>query len=357
MTARPPLLDNRLEFGMTGTIHNDSKAVNEAESAMRLDRWLKTHFPALPHGLMQKLLRTGQIRVNGGRAKPETRLEAGDEVKVRRLADFDAQGAFAAASPTSDAPSLKAPLGVSKADRKFIENIILYEDEDMMVLNKPYGIAVQGGTKTTRHIDGMLAGMEDRFGERPRLVHRLDRDTSGVLLVAKKRTVAGRLGKLFQTRSVQKIYWALVKGIPRPHQGVIEAALVKAAGPDGDKVRKALPGEQELAQSAVTHYSVVERAAQAVAWVSLKPVTGRQHQLRAHMAIIGTPIIGDQKYEGDVNLPLEGIEMKLHLHANRLIIPRGKGEPLDVTAPLPDHMRATWDMLGFDTHKYVANSD
>jgi 23S rRNA pseudouridine955/2504/2580 synthase len=324
----------------------DLRSVKAGEAGMRLDRWLKSHYPALPHGLMQKLLRTGQIRVDGGRAKPDTRLEAGQEVKVRRLADFTAEKAAVR-------PSLQPPLGVSKADRDFIERAILYEDGELLVLNKPWGIAVQGGTKTKRHIDGMLAGMADRFGgERPRLVHRLDRDTSGVLLVAKKRDVAARLGRLFQTRSVQKIYWALVKGIPKPSQGKVEAALVKAAGPEGDRVRKAGPGEQELAQSAVTHYAVIDRAGAKLAWVSLKPVTGRQHQLRAHMDIIGTPIVGDEKYGGDRDLPVEGIEPKLHLHAHRLVLPRGKGAPLDVSAPLPSHMRATWELLGLDPDRY-----
>ena len=131
---------------------------------------------------------------------------------------------------------------------------------------------------------------------RPRLVHRLDRDTSGVLVVAKRREVAAKLGRAFQTRSVRKIYWALVKGVPKPPQGKVDAALVKASGPEGDRVRKARPGEQEVAQSAVTYYAVVDRAGQKVSWLSLKPVTGRQHQLRAHMAIIGHPILGDEKY-------------------------------------------------------------
>jgi 23S rRNA pseudouridine955/2504/2580 synthase len=326
--------------------------VKAADAGLRLDRWLKAHYPSLPHGLMQKLLRTGQIRVNGKRAKPDTRVDEGDEVKVRRLTDFDAP-----ASAAGGRPSLQAPLGVSKADRDFIESLILYEDDEVLVLNKPYGVAVQGGTKTKRHIDGMLAGMEDRFGDRPRLVHRLDRDTSGVLLVAKSRAAAGRLGRLFQTRSVQKIYWALVKGIPKPPQGKVDAALVKASGPEGDRVRKALAGEQEQAQAAVTHYSVVERVANKLAWVSLKPVTGRQHQLRAHMAILGTPIVGDQKYEGDKDLPVEGLDMKLHLHARRLIVPRGKGAALDVSAPLPEHMRAAWGLLGLNADKYVAHTD
>ena len=318
---------------------------------MRLDRWLKSHYPALPHALMQKLLRNGQIRVDGGRAKPDIRLESGQKVKVRNIAEFDG------ATELAPRPSLQAPLGVSKADRDFIERMILFEDDEMLVLNKPYGIAVQGGTKTTRHIDGMLANMADRFGERPRLVHRLDRDTSGVLLVAKKRDVASRLGKLFQTRSVQKIYWALLKGIPKPPQGKVEAALVKASGPDGDRVRKAQPGEQDVAQGAVTHYAVIDKAGPKLAWVSLKPVTGRQHQLRAHMDILGTPIIGDQKYGGDKDLGLEGIPSKLHLHAHRLIVPRAKGDPLDVTAPMPAHMRATWELLGLDPDRYDTKDD
>jgi 23S rRNA pseudouridine955/2504/2580 synthase len=325
---------------------SDMRAVAASEAGMRLDRWLKSHYPGLPHGLMQKLLRNGQIRVDGGRAKPDARLESGQKVKVRNIVDFEA------GKEQGVRPSLQAPLGVSKADRDFIERAILFEDDELMVLNKPYGIAVQGGTKTTRHIDGMLANMADRFGERPRLVHRLDRDTSGVLLVAKKRDVASRLGKLFQTRSVQKIYWALLKGIPKPPQGKVEAALVKASGPDGDRVRKALPGEQDVAQGAVTHYSVIDRAGAKLAWVSLKPVTGRQHQLRAHMDILGTPIVGDQKYGGDKDLGLEGIAPKLHLHAHRLIVPRAKGAALDVTAPMPGHMRATWELLGLDPDRY-----
>jgi 23S rRNA pseudouridine955/2504/2580 synthase len=331
-------------------VKDDMLAVAPGEAGMRLDRWLKSHFPALPHSLMQKLLRTGAIRVDGRRAKPDSRLEGGQKVKVRSLLGFGAEAGGAVR------PSLRPPQGLSKADRDFIERAILYEDNELMVLNKPYGIAVQGGTKTTRHIDGMLAGMEDRFGERPRLVHRLDRDTSGVLLVAKKRDVAARLGKLFQTRSVQKIYWALAKGIPKPPQGKIDAALVKASGPDGDRVRKAEPGEQDIAQGAVTHYSVIDRAGTRLAWVSLKPVTGRQHQLRAHMAILGTPIVGDAKYGGDKDLPVDGIEPKLHLHAHRLIVPRGKGETLDITAPLPAHMRATWELLGLDPDRYEERS-
>jgi 23S rRNA pseudouridine955/2504/2580 synthase len=254
--------------------------------------------------------------------------------------------------PPANKPSLQPPPGLSKADRDFIERMILFEDEHVMVLNKPFGIAVQGGTGTRRHIDGLLAGMADRFGDRPRLVHRLDRDTTGVLLVAKTRDAAAKLGRIFQTRAAAKTYWALVKGVPKPPQGKVEAPLVKAAGPDGDRVRKALPGEQDKAMHATTHYSVIDRVAHKVSWVSLKPVTGRQHQLRAHMAILGTPIVADGKYGGDKELGIEGIEMKLHLHAHRLIVPRPGRDSLDITAPMPAHMRASWDVLGLDPDRY-----
>ena len=311
--------------------------VTGRDAGQRLDRWFRQHFPTVSQGFLQKLLRTGQVRVDSKRAEANLRLEAGQQVRVPKL--------------IREAPPMKASTGqpakpqpaASKADRELIRSMILYEDEDVMVLNKPFGLAVQGGTGTPRHIDGMLAAMAEEFGDRPRLVHRLDRDTTGVLLVAKTRQAAAKLGRTFQTRSAAKTYWALVKGVPKPPQGKVEAALVKATGPEGDRVRKARPGEQDEAMHATTHYSVIERVGHKVAWVSLKPVTGRQHQLRAHMALIGHPIVGDNKYEGDKNLSLEGLEMKLHLHARRLIIPHPRaGAPkIDVTAPLPEHMLKT----------------
>ncbi len=322
----------------------EKRAVTPGDDGLRLDRWLKKHYPALPHGLVQKLVRTGQVRVDGGRAKADARLAAGQEVRIPTH--------FAAPAEPA-APSLKPPPGLSKADRDFIERMILHEDDHIVVLNKPFGIAVQGGSKTTRHIDGLLAGMADRFGgDRPRLVHRLDRDTSGVLLVAKDRDTAARLGRMFQTRSVQKIYWALVRGVPKPTQGKVEAALVKASGPEGDRVRKARPGEQALAQHATTHYAVIDRVSTRVAWVSLKPVTGRQHQLRAHMDILGTPILGDNKYGGGQEMPVEGIADKLHLHARRLIFNDIKLGRIDISAPLPEHMKQSFDLLGLDAERY-----
>jgi 23S rRNA pseudouridine955/2504/2580 synthase len=321
----------------------EKRSVRADDDGLRLDRWLKKYFPSLPHTLVQKLVRTGQVRVDGGRVKAEARLCAGQEIRVP---------VHYAAPQAEPAPSLKPPPGLSKADRDFIERMIVFENDDIVILNKPFGIAVQGGTKTARHIDGLLAGMADRFGgERPRLVHRLDRDTSGILVVAKDRQTAARLGRLFQTRSVQKIYWALTQGIPKPPQGKVEAALVKAAGSEGDRVRKAKPGEQELAQHATTFYSVIDRSGK-FAWVSLKPVTGRQHQLRAHMDILGTPILGDQKYGSVADLPMDGVERKLHLHARRLTLKDAKLGEIDVTAPLSPHMAMTFELLGFDAQRY-----
>lgn len=317
--------------------------VARGEDGLRLDRWFKIHFPDLTYGRLQKLLRGGNIRVASKRARSNTRLEAGQDIRVPR----------SVREPEVREPSIQPPPGVSKADRQFIEKLILFEDEHVVVLNKPFGIAVQGGTGTKRHLDGLLAGMEDRFGGRPRLVHRLDRDTTGVLLIAKSRDAAARLGRVFQTRSAAKTYWALVKGVPRPPQGKVEAALVKASGPEGDRIRKAQPGEQDRAMHATTHYSVIERVANKAAWMSLKPVTGRQHQLRAHMALIGHPIVGDGKYDGLMEMGEGDIAQKLHLHARRLVLPHPcTGGNIDVTAPLPPHMLETWALLGLDPDRF-----
>jgi 23S rRNA pseudouridine955/2504/2580 synthase len=325
--------------------------VAHEDAGLRLDKWFKIHFPLVQHSYLQKLLRSGQVRVDSKRVEASLRLDAGAEIRVPKVVRLPPK--------EPHQPSLTPPPGLSKADRSTIERMILFEDDLVLVLNKPFGIAVQGGTGTTRHIDGLLAGMADRFGDRPRLVHRLDRDTTGVLLVAKTRAAAATLGKTFQTRSAAKTYWALVKGCPRPEQGKIEAALVKAAGPDGeDRIRKALPGEQDVAMHATTHYSVIDRVGHKASWVSLKPVTGRQHQLRAHMHMIGHPIVGDNKYDGEGVLADSGIELKLHLHARRLILPHPDGRSrIDVTAPLSDHMRKAWALLGLDADRFDADQE
>ncbi|MEM7778585.1 MAG: RluA family pseudouridine synthase [Pseudomonadota bacterium] len=324
----------------------DTITVPLGDAGMRLDRWFRARFPHVTQGHLQKMLRSGQVRVDAKRAPANTRLEAGNEIRVPRHVR----------TPQSDQdprPRVRAPLGMSKADRDTIERMILFEDDDILVLNKPQGLAVQGGSGTRKHIDGMLAGMADRFGDRPRLVHRLDRDTTGVLLVAKSRIVAAALGKEFQSRAAAKTYWALVKGVPRPAQGKVTAALVKDSGPDGDRVRKAEPGEQAKAMHATTHYNVLDNAAQKAAWVSLKPTTGRQHQLRAHMAILGHPIVGDNKYDGGLDLPAENMSSRLHLHARRLMLPHPSTRGvIDVSAPVPPHMMESMRLLGFDPNRF-----
>jgi len=337
------------------------------DAGQRLDRWFRQHFPTVNQGYLQKLLRTGQVRVDGKRAETNLRVEAGQEIRVPAVSrQLSKPVAAAAAARSAGGSATGSGLHITAADRKLIESMILYEDDDVLVLNKPFGLAVQGGTGTKRHVDGMLAAMADRFGDRPRLVHRLDRDTTGVLLVAKTRYIAARLGKTFQSRSAAKTYWALVEGIPRPPQGRIEVALVKDTGPDGDRVRKARPGEQEQAMHATTVYSVIDRVGQKCSWVSLKPVTGRQHQLRAHMDILGHPIVGDPKYlpaSGHSSLAYTDFADKLYLHARRLILPHpavARGGPakrrtpdtIDVTAPIPEHMRETFLGLGLDPDRY-----
>jgi 23S rRNA pseudouridine955/2504/2580 synthase len=315
--------------------------VTAEEAGMRLDRWFKVHFPQVTFAYLNKLTRTGQVRVGGARAKTNTRLEADQEIRVPPLA-FDTRPA--------DLPKGEVkPL--TPQERRLFDSMVLFEDRDIFVLNKPSGFAVQGGTKTHQHLDGLLMGLGAEIGERPLLVHRLDRDTSGVIVIAKRRSIAAALGKLFATRAVKKTYWAVVKGVPKPAQGRIEVALIKAKGPDGDRMRASREGEEEDEQRAVTFYSVVDKAPPITAWVSLKPVTGRQHQLRAHMAHIGTPIMGDEKYGGLDDMP-DGMERKLHLHARRIIFPHPREGTIDITAPLPDHMLKSFELFGFDANRF-----
>jgi 23S rRNA pseudouridine955/2504/2580 synthase len=325
------------------------------EAGMRLDRWFKSHYPDLSFGHLQKLLRSGQVRVEGGRVKGDTRLEPGQAVRVPPL---QKAAALPTAQGTSDRPVSSRP-GADVDDATFIRSIVLYEDDEMMVLNKPYGLAVQGGPGIRRSIDSMLEAMTPKNGQKPRLVHRLDKDTAGCLVIAKTRLAAATLAKTFKTRSVRKIYWALVVHVPRVKQGRISTFLAKGEGAEGiEKMRIAKHGE-EGAEHAVTYYAVVETAAQQLAWLSLKPVTGRTHQLRAHTAHIGHPIIGDPKYFDKENWQLPGgVQNRLHLLARRIIIPQPKtGNPIDVTAPLPPHMMQSWNLLGFDTKGYDPITD
>ena len=313
--------------------------VTPDEDNMRVDRFLEARFPGLSFSHIQRIVRKGELRVNGKRADSKDRLQAGQSIRIPPL--------------RLDAP--KAGGALSEAEEKTLHALkamTLYEDEDVLVLNKPAGLAVQGGSGTTRHVDQMLEVMRDAKGQKPRLVHRLDKETSGCLLVAKTRFAATHLTGAFRHRSARKIYWALVAGVPKPKQGRISTFLAKEEGEEDTIMRIAAHGE-EGASHAVTYYAVVETAANKLAWVSLKPVTGRTHQLRAHMAHIDHAIIGDPKYFTKENWELPGgLQNRLHLLARRIAIPHPRGGVIDVTAPLPPHMLQSWNLLGLEADRF-----
>ena len=308
------------------------------EDGMRLDRFFEARYPGLSFSHIQRIIRKGEVRVNGKRADPKDRLKLGQAIRIPPLK-------IAPPKPRDDASN-------DTKDRAFLKSITLFEDDDVMVLNKPMGLSVQGGSGTYRHIDGILGCMTSKDGQRPRLVHRLDKDTSGCLLVAKTRFAAAALAKNFRSRSARKIYWALVAGVPRPRQGRVSTFLAKEEREDESMMRIARHGDDN-ASHAITYYAVVDTAAQKLAWLSLKPVTGRTHQLRAHMEHIGNPIIGDEKYFRIENYEFPGgMQNKLHLLARRIAIPHPRGGTIDVTAPLPPHMEQSWNLLGFDAKRY-----
>lgn len=300
---------------------------------------MKREFPGLSHGRLEKLLRTGQVRVDGKRAKAAQRLEAGQALRLPPL-DKETQ-------PQTDRPAPPPP-AVSDREAREIQGRVLHRDEDVIALDKPAGLAVQGGSKVVRHLDGMLDALRFGAGERPRLVHRLDKDTSGVLLLARSAAAARALTAAFRGKDARKLYWALVVGVPERRQGTIDLPLAKLPGDRGESV---VPDEDE-GKRAVTDYVVVESLGKRVSWVALAPRTGRTHQLRVHCAAIGCPIVGDGKY-GGADAFLEGGEVsdELHLHARRLRLPHPAGrqrKPLDVTAALPPHMAKSWSFFGFD---------
>ena len=309
-----------------------SVAVAAADGDIRLDRWFRRHFPTLTHGHLQKLLRTGQVRLDGKRAQASDRVQPGQTVRVPPLGNL--------------APSRKPePAPPRPEEAKALQDAVLYRDADLIAVNKPTGLAVQGGTGVDRHLDGLLDALRFDAAERPRLVHRLDRDTSGVLVLARSARAAAEVAAAFRTKTTRKVYWAAVVGLPKPREGKIDLPLAKLQGRLGERV---MPDEDD-GKPAITRYEVVSHAGDKLSWLALMPITGRTHQLRAHCVALGTPILGDGKYGGRASRP-EGVPepRKLHLHARTLILPRPDGSVLKLTAPLPSHMKATWRFLGFE---------
>ncbi|HEY0105896.1 MAG TPA: RluA family pseudouridine synthase [Rhizomicrobium sp.] len=309
------------------------------EDGIRVDRWFKRHYPALTHGRLEKLLRTGQVRLDGKRVKSADRVGAGQTV---RLPPQVIHGKLDAPPPKAKPPQ--------RMDGS-LQDAVIYMDKNVIVLNKPSGLATQGGSGLTQHVDGMLDSLAFEKNQRPRLVHRLDKDTSGVLIVARTVPAAAELSRALATRDAQKIYWALVKGVPKVKRGTIKAALAKEGGlgPRGQGERMTtVDAAGDGAKDAVTDYVVLGTAGEEFAWLAVKPLTGRTHQIRVHLASIGTPIVGDFKYGGSDVRGKGEIENRLHLHARSIDIARPDGGRLHADAPLPPHMLKSWALLGFD---------
>jgi 23S rRNA pseudouridine955/2504/2580 synthase len=332
--------------------------VAAGEGDQRLDRWFRRRFPHVPQGRIEKMCRKGEIRLDGGRVKPATRIAEGQTVRVPPL-------------PDEAAPEVEKPR-ISEADAKMIRASVIFRDDHIIALNKPPGLPSQGGSKQTRHVDGLAEALTFGLDEKPRLVHRLDKDTSGVLLMARTRAVADALTRAFRARDTRKIYWAALAGTPEPRMGTIRFGLVKAPGHgkagEGEKMLVVHPDEvdaTEGAKHATTDYAVLSSLGTRASWVALVPVTGRTHQLRAHMAAIGHPVVGDGKYggSGQENLgdgwgaQLGGeISRKLHLHARSLAFTHPvSGARITLTAPLPPHMVRTWEMFDWNVSDVPAD--
>lgn len=309
----------------------EQRTIAADDADQRLDRWFKKHFPTLGHGRLEKLLRTGQVRVDGKRVKASDRLEAGQVIRI---------------PPMDLTPAPKpAARPVDERAAKDLRARVLHKDAEVLVIDKPAGLAVQGGTGTDRHLDGLLDALKFDAKERPRLVHRLDRDTSGVLVLARTAEAARWLGDAFKGRDTDKVYWAVVAGVPKIRQGTIDLKLAKLPGKAGERV---VVDERE-GKKAITDYAVVEDIKGVASWLALKPITGRTHQLRAHLEAIGHPILGDGKYGGkSAHLDIADAPKQLQLHARSIALTRPNGKKLKVEAPLPSHMKATWANFGFD---------
>ncbi len=315
----------------------------------RLDRWLRKQFSQLSQVRIEKMCRKGELRVDGGRVKAATRVESGQTVRVPPIPDENYEDYD------------KREYQISDADAEMIQSCVIYKDADIIVLNKPAGLAVQGGTKTNVHVDGLSEALKFELDSKPKLVHRLDRDTSGVLLLARNGKAAQGLAKAFQSRDTRKIYWAAVAGVARPKLGTVRFGLVKAGGAGSEKMYCIHPKDidgTKGAKRATTDYATINELGRRVSWMALVPITGRTHQLRAHMAEIGNPIIGDGKYGGNTQsnegdgwgAQLGGeISRKLHLHARSISFDHPiTGRRMNFTADMPNHMKRTWDFLGWE---------
>ena len=307
------------------------------DDGIRLDRWFKRHLPEASFNTVSRWARTGQLRIDGKRAAPGDRVEAGQSIRVP-----PAEPAAAAPTPARAKPERPQ---LSEDEVAFVNEIVIHRDSQAIVVNKPPGLATQGGTKTFTHLDGLLDGLADEAGNRPKLVHRLDKDTSGVLLLARTARAAGFFSKAFSGRTARKVYWAIVTGVPDIADGFIDLPLAKQPGTGGEKMHVE---EGEGGLPSRTRYRMIERAGNSAAWLELQPLTGRTHQLRVHMAAIGHPILGDGKYGGPDAFLTGAISRKLHLHARRLRIDHPDGDTLDITAELPSHFAETIANLGFD---------
>lgn len=302
------------------------------DDGIRLDRWFKRHLPETSFNLVSRWARTGQLRVDGRRATPGDRIEAGQSIRVPP------------AEPVASRPARPTRVEPSEEDVAFARSLVIHIDESAIVINKPPGLATQGGTGTSVHVDGLLEALRFDAPARPKLVHRLDKDTSGALLLARTPRAAAFFARGFASRSARKVYWALVIGVPSPDQGWIDLPLAKQPGSGGEKMHVDLDG----GSSAQTEYRIVDRAGNRAAWLELQPHTGRTHQLRVHLAAIGHPIVGDGKYGGREAFLTGSISRKMHLHARRLRVDHPDHGRLDVTAPLPPHMLDSFAQLGFD---------
>lgn len=312
--------------------------VTKDEDGLRLDRWFKKRFPDLAHSRLEKLLRTGQIRVEGGRAKSNLRLAAGQMVRVPPL------GTGGSPTKPSERPR-RPPLRLSEGEAADLRARVLYRDDDMLAIDKPAGLPVQGGTGTDRHLDAMLDALSFGAAERPRLVHRLDKDTSGVLLLARTAEAARWLTAAFRSHDTLKVYWALVVGMPKLLSGRIDVPISKLPGPAGERMVR----DDDDGKRSITDYYVVDRAQRKASWLAMAPRTGRTHQIRVHCAAMGTPILGDGKYGGaEAFLGGGNFARQIHLHARAIRVPRPNGRIVSVVAPVPVHMREAMKFLGFE---------